>query len=84
MRHSINGICMVLFTLVSGATTQVNMTAQEFAHLVSDFRKKQASVFKEKYEYKNGLDNIEYSGFGLLARNDHGRHRNFTLQFSVN
>lgn len=76
----INGICQVLFKTISGEKAQVNMDKYSFAHLVADFKKKKASVFKESFTYGD----IEYSGFGLLARNDHGKHRNFTLEFSVN
>lgn len=75
----INGICMVLFESINGAKKQVNMDAGEFAHLVTDFRKKKASPFKEVFEY--GI--FEYKRFGLLSRNDHGKHRSFVLEFEV-
>lgn len=44
MRHSINGICNVLFTLKNGSKKLVRMNADNFAHLVSEFTKKKRSV----------------------------------------
>lgn len=41
----INGICQVLFKTVSGENVQVNMDKYSFAHLVSFFLKKKASLF---------------------------------------
>lgn len=76
----INGICQVLFSTILGEKVQVNMDKYSFAHLVADFKKEKASIFKERFTYGN----IEYDGFGLLARNDHGRRRFFTLEYSVN
>lgn len=74
----IHGICMVLFTTVFGPK-QVNMTTQEFAHLVCDFKRKKSSPFHEDYIYKNGTEVFEYKGFGLRRRFGRG----FTLEYSV-
>lgn len=80
----INGICQVLFTTVEGVKTQVNMSAKEFAHLVSVFKREIASPFRDGFVWEKDGESFHYTDFGLLARNDHGRHRNFTLQYSVN
>lgn len=48
----ITGICMVIFSAISGEKIQVNMDAKEFAHLVYEFKKKKTSVFKEDFTYE--------------------------------
>lgn len=74
----ITGICMVLFSTVFGQK-QVNMSAQEFAHLVYTFKRKKASCFKEEFTYTKDGKTFEYKGFGLRRRFGKG----FTLEYSV-
>ena len=76
----ITGICMVIFAAVSGEKVQVNMTAQDFAHLVYEFKKKKNSCFKQEFTYQKDGQTFHYSWFGLMKR----FHKGFTLEFSVN
>jgi hypothetical protein len=76
----ITGICMVLFAAISGEKVQVNMTAQDFAHLVYEFKKKKNSCFKQEFTYQKDGQTFHYKWFGLMKRFRKG----FTLEFSVN
>lgn len=75
----ITGICMVLFSAISGEKIQVNMDSREFAHLVYEFKKKKASVFKEEFTYEKDGETFHYKWFGLKRRFSKG----YTLKFSV-
>lgn len=55
------------------------MDAKEFAHLVYEFKKKKASVFKEDFAYEKDGETFHYKWFGLRRRFSKG----FTLEFSV-
>ena len=75
----ITGICMVIFSAISGEKVQVNMTAKEFAHLVYEFKKKKSSVFKEDVTYEKDGETFHYKWCGLMKRFRKGD----TLEFSV-
>ena len=75
----ITGICMVMFSAISGERVQVNMTAKEFAHLVYEFKQKKSSVFKEDFTYEKDGQIFHYKWFGLMKR----FHKGYTLEFSV-
>ena len=75
----ITGICMVLFSAISGETVQVNVRAKEFAQLVYEFKKKKSSCFKEDFTYEKDGETFHYKWFGLMKRFRKG----YTLEFSV-
>lgn len=69
-----------VFFSTNNGTKIVRMSPRNVAHLVADFVKKSASVFKEDFSCNFGGETIHYNGFKIKVDGE----RDFTLDYSVN
>lgn len=69
----------VFFNTLRGRK-MMRMNGSNAAHLVTDYLKKSASIFKEDFIFSFGGESVSYIGFKIKVKGD----PNFSLEYGLN